>query len=818
MEYIEGQDLRDVLKERGPFSWRNALDIIDQLATALEHAHLHNVVHRDIKPQNMRIEDDSGLLKVLDFGIARIPTLPSLTQSGFVGSPYYVSPEQAMGEEVDIRSDVYSSGIVLYELLSGNIPFDAKSPWSIISQHISSDPPPINLENDDDLPEGIHHLIERMVTKRPEDRFQTPTSLRRGIAAVLSGQSIPDDTLDTRLIISADQQAEMAESLYRRALEVIDSREWARAVDLLNQTLALNPDHIEASEKLTRAKQEAILISLYAATKRSIRASNWEDAVNNLNGIIELDPDYKDVQELLGQARQALEKENTQQFIITRYNEGIAHFEAERWEDAIDAFLEVQRLSPNYERVGQLLSEAERLNNPTLLQRLSHALPIDTWWRWGLVAVGIAAILMIFFAFGNGNEVVGDDNAKEQLKVLYEQALLAVEEGEAEQAIALFDKIVEQDPGYADAAILKQQLITSLTPTPTATPLPTPTPTEDPVVPMLNEAQEAVQFEQWNEAITVLQTIRSAKPEFEEARIASLFCDAYVGRGLETLINIRQSGRDEKEIISTALADFEAGAAECPKRIDLQDQAARANAYLEALNTAKNDYDSLIQILTPIVAAETNYADGNAKDLLYNSYLGRGDIRRDALETVGALGDYEAALALNVADPSVAQTRRAELLLSFSQQPAQPTPQPVATVESSGGSESATPSIEKPTPEPVRIRFGRPQLLAPEDDIVFAGRLFQEVYMEWEPIGELAEDEYYDLTIMYIYADEPKYQGLATKDTRIHLTESIGVGEAGGDRFYWWVTVRKENTAPTADSIDLPISLRSEARTFVWVP
>jgi serine/threonine protein kinase len=820
MEYIEGQDLRDLLKDRGPFQWKAALDIIDQLATALEHAHQHNVVHRDIKPQNMMIENDSGLLKVLDFGIARIPTLPSLTQSGFVGSPYYVSPEQAMGEEVDIRSDIYSSGIVLYELLSGNIPFDAKSPWSIISQHISSDPPPIEFEADDDVPEGIHSLIERMVTKRPEDRFQTPTALRRAIGAVLAGQPVPHDTLDTRLIISADQQAEMAESLYQRALEAIDAQEWARAVDLLNQVIALNPDHTEAAEKLTRAKQESILISLYAATKRSIRAGNWEDAVNNLNGIIELNPDYKDVQDLLGQARQALEKENTQQFVITRYNEGVAHFEAGRWEEAIEAFTEVQRLVPGYERVEELITEAERLNNPGLLQRLAQALPKDAR-RWGLVSVGILAIiLMVFFTFGNRNAVVGDDDpGKEQLKALYEQTQLAIERGEVGQAIALLDEILEQDPDYANAAALKGDLIKSLTPTPTPLPTPTATPTEDPVGPMMNEAQENIQFEQWNEAIALLQTIRETRPEFEEARIASLFCDAYVGRGLEALANIRQSEMSEQGVISEALADFEAGAIECPKRVDLQDQAERARAYLEVLYTSRNEYDTLIQILTPLVAADANYADGNAKKLLFLAYLGRGDARSEASEIVGALSDYEAALALNVEDPSEVQTRRAELLLSFSQQPATLTPQPVETAESgSGTSATATPTTDEPTPEPVRIKYGRPTLIAPEDDVLFAGRLFEEAILEWEPVDGLAEDEYYDLTIMYIFADQPKYWGMATTETQFQLTSEIPVGEAGGDRFYWWVTVRKSNSAPTPDSIDLPVSLRSEARTFVWTP
>ena len=813
MEYIEGQDLREVLKGKGPFFWRNALDIIDQLATALEHAHLHNVVHRDVKPQNMMI-DDSGLLKVLDFGIARIPTLPSLTQSGFVGSPYYVSPEQAMGEEVDIRSDIYSSGIVLYELLSGNIPFDAKSPWSIISQHISSDPPPVKLEGD--VPEAIHDLIERMVTKRPEDRFQTPTALRRAIAAVLAGQSIPDDTLDTRLIASSEQEYEMAESLYQRALESIDSGEWVRAVDLLNQALALNPNHSEASDKLADAKQEAILVSLYSATKRAIKANNWEDVINNLNGIIELNPDYKDAQKLLGEARQALERENTRQFVVTRYNEGLAHFEAERWEDAIVAFQEVQRLSPHYERVEQLLAEADRLSHPTLLQRLSQILAKNIWWRWGLVAVSVLAIFIIFFASNPGNEATGNDDPEKQLKAIYEQAQLAIEDGDTGQAIILLEQILAQNPDYADAADLRRDLITSLTPTPTPLPTVTPTPTANPAVAMLDEVQDAIELEQWPEAIDILQKIRSAQPQFEEARISSLFCDAYIGRGVETLNSIRQRNESEKETVSNALADFEAGVAECPKRMDLQDQAKRANVYLKALNTPERNYDTLIEILPSLVAAEPDYADGNAKQLLYRAYLDRGNARHEASEIVGALSDYEAALALKVDDPSEAQTHRAELLLSFSRQPEQPTPQPVKTVESSdSGSEIVS---SEPTPELVRIRFGRPKLLAPENDIEFVGRLFQEAYVEWLPVGELAEDEYYDLTLMYIFADEPKYWGLATRETRVQLTEDIGVGQAGGDRFYWWVTVRKRDSAPTAYSIDLPVSLQSEVRTFVWIP
>ncbi|HMQ54247.1 MAG TPA: protein kinase, partial [Anaerolineae bacterium] len=212
MEYVEGKDLNAFLRERGALEWTYALELLDQLATALEHAHSHDIVHRDIKPQNLML-DESGLLKVLDFGIARKPALPSLTQSGFIGSPYYASPEQAMGEDVDIRSDIYSAGIVLYELLSGRIPFDAKSPWSIISQHISSDPPPINLPAGT-IPASVDALLRQMLAKRPEQRFQTPTQLRQTLAAIFAQERNFQE-------INQPDQISLVESLSQRAGEAV---------------------------------------------------------------------------------------------------------------------------------------------------------------------------------------------------------------------------------------------------------------------------------------------------------------------------------------------------------------------------------------------------------------------------------------------------------------------------------------------------------------------------------------------------------------------------------------------------------------------
>ena len=838
MEHIEGKDLRETLNERGLFPWKEALEIIDQLATALEHAHQHDVVHRDIKPQNMML-DDSGLLKVLDFGIARIPTLPSLTQSGFIGSPYYVSPEQAMGEEVDIRSDIYSSGIVLYELLSGNIPFDAKSPWSIISQHIADDLPPLDLSGSD-IPAEVERLMQIMVAKQPEARFQTPTSLRRAIAAVLAGQLIPTEIMDTQPIspISSAGQGVMADSLYQRAVQAIESEEWARAVDLLTQAVKFDPSHTAAAKKLIVAERQAELITLYNAARRAVDSHSWEEAIRKLNSIVELEPDYRDVQQLLIESLQALRMKDTQQFIAMRYNEGLSYFQAGRWENALKAFREVQQLSPNFEQVERHLVEAQRYSHPNWLQKLTGAFypnnSAGMWWRWGLVVAGIIAIFMLlFFNFGSNNLSVADDNdVKQRLKAIYEEAQFAIEIGDTRQALILLEQILREDPDYADAAALKRELLINLTPTPSPTPMPTltplppsptpvPTPAADPLAIILDEAQDAFEIGNWSTVIDTLKQMRALDREYEADRVTFLFCDAYINRGLETLVNIRNTpNMHEGEIVEIALADFEAGIAECPRRVDLQEQAERAKAYLQALDIPENDYQQLIRILTPIVAAASNYADGNAKRLLYAAHLSRGNDRleTDPPDVVGALSDYDAALDLEVDNPEEARTRRAELIIALTRPT--PTPPPPPPVETPTGNEDET-SSDAPTPEPVRMEYDKPELVVPNEDAFFAGRL-TEVVFEWEPISELAQDEYYDLTVMHIFDAQPTYWGMAfTNTTRLLITPEIaremGFGRAGGDRFFWWVTIRKANTAPVG-SIDLPVSEQSDTRTFIWTP
>lgn len=146
MEHVEGQTIRQIIKEQGPLTPSATAEIINQACAALEEAHRQNIIHRDIKPDNIIVNvTASGLrVKLLDFGIAKLrdDSAGNLTQTGSIlGTPYYMSPEQCLGEELDSRSDVYSLGVVLYEMLTGLVPFNSPTPAAIVVQQVTQQPP-----------------------------------------------------------------------------------------------------------------------------------------------------------------------------------------------------------------------------------------------------------------------------------------------------------------------------------------------------------------------------------------------------------------------------------------------------------------------------------------------------------------------------------------------------------------------------------------------------------------------------------------------------------------------------------------------------
>lgn len=215
MEYVDGKTLKDIIDEKQILPIEDIVNYGVQIASALECAHKNGIIHRDIKPHNMLI-DKSNNLKATDFGIARISSSATLTYTSTVlGTVHYISPEQAKGKFIDEKSDIYSLGVVLYQMATGEVPFDAPNAVGIALKHIQ-DPlvPPINLRHD--LPQGLNDIIVKAMAKDPNDRFKSATELKEMLKNYQSYSSdLYQKTTKNPIIKENDEQPEVKEAVYK---------------------------------------------------------------------------------------------------------------------------------------------------------------------------------------------------------------------------------------------------------------------------------------------------------------------------------------------------------------------------------------------------------------------------------------------------------------------------------------------------------------------------------------------------------------------------------------------------------------------------
>jgi len=195
MEFVEGETLANRLA-RAPISTAEAVNYSDQILSALSYAHKQNIIHRDIKPANMMLTPQ-GVVKLMDFGIARSSSDGALTSTGTtLGSLNYMPPEQVRGEAADARSDIYSYGVSLYEMLTGKLPFRGDSQYSLMTAHLNTEPPePITLRSD--LPPGLNQIIMMAMAKDPAKRFQSADAFRNALKSVPVSAMPPASTTAT---------------------------------------------------------------------------------------------------------------------------------------------------------------------------------------------------------------------------------------------------------------------------------------------------------------------------------------------------------------------------------------------------------------------------------------------------------------------------------------------------------------------------------------------------------------------------------------------------------------------------------------------
>jgi eukaryotic-like serine/threonine-protein kinase len=189
MEYVDGRTLKDVIRAEAPLYPDRAAEICADVCSALAAAHARGLVHRDVKPANIMLMPD-GRVKLMDLGIARAAATESVTQTAaMLGTAQYLSPEQAQGQAVDFRSDLYSLGCCLYEMLTGTVPFRGATPVAIAYRHVREDPAAPRLLNPD-IPPSLEAVCLKAMAKRPEDRYQTAAEFRADLERARAGQRV----------------------------------------------------------------------------------------------------------------------------------------------------------------------------------------------------------------------------------------------------------------------------------------------------------------------------------------------------------------------------------------------------------------------------------------------------------------------------------------------------------------------------------------------------------------------------------------------------------------------------------------------------
>ena len=259
MELLEGQDLRALIDRAAVIPLADRVRILAQIAEGLGYAHSRGVVHRDVKPANIMVTT-AGQVKLLDFGLARVAARETITRRGVIlGTPDYMSPEQAMGKPVDPRSDIFSAGAVFYEFLTGQKPFSARTLHGVLFQIVSEDPEPI-LTLNPEVPARLARVAHRMLEKEPEKRHGSLDEVAAELWAVHGAlrRSRSRSALPPR----EDRQAAQNEEARSRAREHVArgrahqaAGRAGKAADEMSEALALDPECHEAAEALWQCAQ-----------------------------------------------------------------------------------------------------------------------------------------------------------------------------------------------------------------------------------------------------------------------------------------------------------------------------------------------------------------------------------------------------------------------------------------------------------------------------------------------------------------------------------------------------------------------------------
>ena len=323
MEFVDGIDLRQRLRSDVPLTPAHRLDILKQVALGLAHAHSVGVVHRDVKPANVRLSSD-GTAKLMDFGIARVAS-SQLTRTGTVlGSINYMAPEQVEGQRVDLRADVFSFGVLAYELFVGRVPFKGRNLPETMKNVLEAKPPAIAPADVQPFP-GLVDVIHKCLRRTPEERFQSFDEILRALSSLAkdrpSGVRLPARILPVTLVLTAVAGVFTVKSFNQNADEVatdfakllaegqahLSAGRVDEALQQFQAAVAIKPGDREALAALAVARQrdnEARRAEvLVQQGERLLTQGRYDEAIKSLERAVFLAPERRDARTLLESAR-----------------------------------------------------------------------------------------------------------------------------------------------------------------------------------------------------------------------------------------------------------------------------------------------------------------------------------------------------------------------------------------------------------------------------------------------------------------------------------------------------------------------------------
>ena len=433
MRFVEGGTLKELLS-KGRLNLHDCLDLISQICAALDYAHRRGVIHRDVKPSNV-ILDSEGAAYLMDFGIAKVVGKGSdLTATGAaIGTPAYMAPEQAMGGDVDGRTDIYALGVVLYEMVVGRVPFQADTPMAVLMAHLR-DPLPLPSEIDPTTSEEVEAVIIKALAKSPEDRYQKASELAEAFrkAVNATAQKVESSTLITliqevqtsrpelpahpvtpatpsgqRTPASDPRIKERVEKDYIEGLSAYWVRDWLKARACFQAVLDVDAGYKDALSRLGEVEKQMHLEELYDQAQEAMKLKDWQAAQEKLNELVQIDRTYQESAAMLKSVQLHIE-------LSGLYAQAEQLHQAEQPQAVVKIIERMKALDPTATDPKGLLNKAKIL--------------------------------------------LAEQQRLEKVKAGYQRGLENLEAGKWKEALKLFEQVRAQQPGYGDVDRLIQRV------------------------------------------------------------------------------------------------------------------------------------------------------------------------------------------------------------------------------------------------------------------------------------------------------------------------------------------------------------------------